>query len=243
MLVFVVPDLHGRTCWQEPAQAFLGAHGPGGQVLFLGDYVDSFEVSNEQQLRNFTNVVAFKKANPERVVLLLGNHCFQYLYLSTVKLFGFNEDLYPSLHVYYKLHEDLFQIAHQVGNTLFAHAGVSREWLAHHGPKISQCRRQLEAAARPAQLADVLNALLRAPGGPLLLWELTEEHGGSAAFDGPVWIRPDPLRAALPPGLTQVVGHTHVPDITTFDDKTTEARVIFTDCLSTTTGFLTLDIG
>ena len=32
MLVFVVPDLHGRTCWQEPAQAFLDAHGPNGQV-------------------------------------------------------------------------------------------------------------------------------------------------------------------------------------------------------------------
>jgi len=242
MTIFVVPDLHGRTCWLGPAQQFLDTHRSTDQVVFLGDYVDSFEVSNEQQLNNFTDVVAFKEANPERVVLLLGNHCFQYLYLSTVKLFGFNEDLYPALHVYYKLHRDLFQIAHQVQNTLFVHAGISRDWLAHHEPKISQRRDQLEATGRPAQLADVLNSLLRSPGGPLLLWELTEEHGGSAPFDGPVWIRPDPLRANLPPGLTQVVGHTPFPEITTFHDEATGARIIFTDCLSKKTAFLTLHL-
>ena len=240
MPIFVIPDLHGRTCWQEPAQHFLDTHGPNDQVVFLGDYVDSFEVSNEQQLSNFADIIAFKQADPERVVLLLGNHCFQYLYLNTVKLFGFNEDLYPSLHVYYKLHSHLFQVAHQVGNTLFVHAGISQEWLTHHEPEISQRRHRLEAAAKPAQLADVLNSLLRSSGGPLLLWELTEEHGGSAPFDGPVWIRPDALRANLPPNLTQVVGHTHFPEITTFRDETTGARVIFTDCLSKKTEFLTL---
>ena len=151
MIIFVVPDLHGRTCWQEPAQAFLDAHGPADQVVFLGDYVDSFEVDNEQQLCNFTDVVAFKKANPERVVLLLGNYCFQYLYLGTVKLFGFNEDLCPALHVYYMLHCDLFQVAHQVRDTLFVHAGLSQHWLDHHHPRISQRQYALEAAGqRPA---------------------------------------------------------------------------------------------
>ena len=61
MIIFVVPDLHGRTCWQEPAQYFLDTHGPADQVVFLGDYVDSFEVGNEQQLSNFTDVIDYKK--------------------------------------------------------------------------------------------------------------------------------------------------------------------------------------
>ena len=242
MTIFVVPNLHGRTCWQEPAQHFLDTHGPVDQVVFLGDYVDSFEVSNEQQLSNFTDVIAFKKADPKRVMLLLGNQRFQYLYLSTVKLFGFNEDLYPSLHLYYKLHSELFQMVHQVQNTLFAHADISQEWLTHHEQKISQRRYQLAAAGQSCQLAGMLNSLLRSPGGPLLLWELTEEHSGTAPFDGPVCIRPDALRASLPPGLTQVVGHTHVPEITTFHDEATGSRVIFMDCLSTKTEFLTLHL-
>ena len=126
MTVFVVPDLHGRTCWQEPAQYFLDTHGPADQVVFLGDYVDSFEVGNEQQLSNFTDVIDFKKENNDRVVLLLGNHCFQYLYLNQVKLFGFNEDLCPALHLYYEMSRDYFKVVHQVQDTLFAHAGLSR---------------------------------------------------------------------------------------------------------------------
>ena len=89
---------------------------------------------------------------------------------------------------------------------------------------------------------DGINALMHFPGGPLLLWELTKEHGGTAPFDGPVWIRPEALRASLPPGLTQVVGHTHVPEITTFHDEATGGRLIFTDCLSTKTEFLTLHL-
>ena len=89
---------------------------------------------------------------------------------------------------------------------------------------------------------DGINALMHFPGGPLLLWELTKEHGGTAPFDGPVWIRPEALRASLPPSLTQVVRHTHVPKITTLRDEATGARVIFTDCLSTKTEFLTLHL-
>ena len=242
MTLFVVPDLHGRTCWQTPAQAFLDAHGPDDRVVFLGDYVDSFDVSHEQQLNNFTDVLAFKKAHPRRVVLLLGNHCFQYRYLGVVKLFGFNEDLYPALHVLYKLHAEFFQVAYQVHRTLFVHAGITQHWLDLHAEKIRQQRQDLEAAGHSAQLADVLNALLRSPGGPALLWEVGEEHGGSAPFDGPVWVRPGPLEASLPTGLTQVVGHTHVPEITTVHNDSRQARVIFTDCLSHKIDFLTLHL-
>ena len=126
MTIFVVPDLHGRTYWQEPAQQFLDSHGPTDQVVFLGNCVDSFEVSNEQQLNNFTDIIAFKKSDPERVVLLLGNHCFQYLNLSRVRLFGFNEDLCPSLHVCYKLHSDLFQVAHQPSGVTLTSQRISR---------------------------------------------------------------------------------------------------------------------
>lgn len=240
MTVFVIPDLHGRTCWQDPAQQFLDTHSLVDQVIFLGDYVDSFEVSHEQQLNNFTDVIAFKKANPDRVVLLLGNHCFQYLYLSVVKCFGFNEDLYPALHLLYKLHIDYFQVAYQVGQTLFIHAGVSQAWLTRHADKISQRQQALEAAAQPTQLADVLNSLLRSPGGPTLLWEVGPEHGGSDPLDGPVWVRPTELKADLPAGLTQVVGHTHVDEITEVWEPGIGARLILTDCLSMKTDFLSL---
>ncbi|SFQ48921.1 metallophosphoesterase [Hymenobacter arizonensis] len=240
MRVFVVPDVHGRTCWQAPAQHFLDTHSPADHVVFLGDYVDSFEVSNEQQLNTFTDIIAFKKANPDRVILLLGNHCFQYLYLSVVKCFGFNEDLYPALHLLYKLHIDYFQVAYQRGQTLFVHAGISQAWLTLHAEKISQRQQALEATAQPALLADVLNSLLRSPGGPALLWEVGPEHGGSDPLDGPVWVRPAELKANLPPGLTQVVGHTPVAEITEVGDEATGARLILTDCLSKKVDFLTL---
>ena len=49
------------------------------QIVFVGDYVDSFDISNVRILDNLKKILFFKKALPDKVVLLIGNHDIQYL--------------------------------------------------------------------------------------------------------------------------------------------------------------------
>ena len=48
------------------------------QIVFVGDYVDSYDLSNVLILDNLKKILLFKKALPDKVVLLLGNHDIQY---------------------------------------------------------------------------------------------------------------------------------------------------------------------
>jgi hypothetical protein len=78
MKVSVVPDLHGRTSWERPVMAFLATSQANDQVVFLGDYNDSFYVADGPILANFWAVLRLKQQYPTHVVLLLGNHCLPY---------------------------------------------------------------------------------------------------------------------------------------------------------------------
>lgn len=57
MKTIVLGDIHGRRVWMDVVntQTF-------DKVVFLGDYVDSFDVSGKDQLENLMDIVAFKKA-------------------------------------------------------------------------------------------------------------------------------------------------------------------------------------
>ena len=48
------------------------------KVVFLGDYVDSFTISNIASYENLKDIIRLKKRDPNKVVLLLGNHDIQY---------------------------------------------------------------------------------------------------------------------------------------------------------------------
>lgn len=49
------------------------------KIIFVGDYTDSFNLSNPTILKNLQDIIFFKKVMPNKVVLLLGNHDIQYL--------------------------------------------------------------------------------------------------------------------------------------------------------------------
>ena len=75
--ILVIPDIHGRTFWKEAVDEH-----PSLPVVFLGDYLDPYARENitpEEALANFKDIIAFKKANMDRVTLLIGNHEIHYL--------------------------------------------------------------------------------------------------------------------------------------------------------------------
>ena len=71
--VLIVPDVHGRKFWHKAMEMIDEVD----QVVFLGDYLDPYSregITFEDALIEFEEILDFKKAYPDKVVLLVGNH-------------------------------------------------------------------------------------------------------------------------------------------------------------------------
>lgn len=71
----VLGDTHGQNKWKK----IIEANKDADEVIFIGDYFDSFTIPFSEQLSNFVDILNYKTDNKDKVVLLLGNHDYQYL--------------------------------------------------------------------------------------------------------------------------------------------------------------------
>ena len=77
MKIGICGDIHGRQFWKvfkEHIDEF-------NKIVFLGDYVSPYPyegISNEEAIDTFLEVLDFKKNNPDKVILLIGNHDLSY---------------------------------------------------------------------------------------------------------------------------------------------------------------------
>src|SRR5690606_27784687 len=120
--ILAVGDLHGKSCWR----AINFTH--YDKVVFMGDYADSTSHTDEEIYDNLNRVIAVKERFPEKIVLLLGNHDIQYLYHPDYRCSGFRPSMQEALTALFNRYKHLFQIAYQVNNYLFSHAGLSGPW-------------------------------------------------------------------------------------------------------------------
>ena len=133
--ILVIPDIHGRTFWKEATDQYSDL-----PVVFLGDYLDPYayeQITPEEALSNFKDILAFKQANMERVTLLIGNH--EIHYLDTAYHFSRKDTLHAeNIHQMLLSLLHLFSIASYTemgGKTfLFTHAGLVESWWKKHFP-------------------------------------------------------------------------------------------------------------
>ena len=69
-MITIIPDIHGRVFWKKAVDSA----SKDDTIVFLGDNLDMYWVDS----------IDFQKSNPERVVLLLGNHDCEYMYSRNV---------------------------------------------------------------------------------------------------------------------------------------------------------------
>lgn len=239
MRYMIIPDIHGKQKWKEPATSHLAG---GEPVVFLGDYVDGFVISDQQMLDTLADVILLKEQYPEMVTLLLGNHCFPYLSKEWM-CSGNRPSVWLPLNALYKDNLHLFQLAHQVGNTLFVHAGLTQGWLDYNKVLINGQLRYnnvlaggndpttIEDFLQEHTFADLLNMLFHSPERKLL-WQVSKMHGGWDYYDSPIWVRPTKLLQDCIHDLNQVVGHTHMEQVATEKSLYVEnASITFTDTM------------
>lgn len=122
--ILVVPDVHGRTFWENVVQSNF-------PVVFLGDYLDPYSwegISKLDAIENFSKILEFANDEKDRVTLLLGNH--------DCHMLGLSDDIcridwINRMQIYHMFEDnkDLFKFAYRWNNTLFTHAGCTTEWL------------------------------------------------------------------------------------------------------------------
>jgi predicted phosphodiesterase len=221
MKTISIGDLHGKDTWKSvDVSAF-------DKVIFVGDYTDSFTIDNITILHNLNEILHLKKDNPDKVVLLLGNHDIQYMFPGRYRCSGYRPELMPDLAILFNENRNMFQIAHQEGSYLWTHAGVSTRWFKKYEDTLK--------LAEEETLADRLNDISKTHLNDILHEVGVERGGFRYDYGGPTWADINETRSGIPAGYHQIVGHTSIPEIVTYHkilDKTyTDRSITFIDCL------------
>lgn len=116
----IIGDIHGEKHWQKIQNEIDKCR----YMIFMGDYVDSFERSDKEISKNLEKVIDLKKNNKEKVILLLGNHDNQYLFGDLTRCSGFRPQMFTVLKNKFEENIDLFCVSHQIEDVLFTHGGL-----------------------------------------------------------------------------------------------------------------------
>ena len=194
--ILVLGDTHGRPFWKE----IIEKENPD-KIIFLGDYVSTHEgISAEQQLSNLEEILTYKENNPDKVILLRGNHDTQHLGYYWAECSGWDGQVWGVMSQS-EFKERFLKLTQWVYideelETIFSHAGVSDVWMKN------------------SEIDSVhdINSL-----EPSELFGFTPNYYGDCYGDSgtqpPVWIRPQALCKCNVKGWDQVVGHTPVRTI------------------------------
>jgi hypothetical protein len=121
----VVGDLHGKF---EVAKKALNT---GLPVVFLGDYLDSWDRSFEDQFQ--TLAIVLDAAREGKAVALMGNHELSYLD-ETMRCSGWDQLKQTELDIFHAYNMNQYlKPYHEVDGFLLSHAGVSKALLAYYG--------------------------------------------------------------------------------------------------------------
>jgi len=201
--ILIVPDVHGRKFW-EPALEY------DGQVIFLGDYLDPYPVEgfhDEDALNVLLKVIEFKKANPDRVTLLVGNHEFHY-FDEKYEAGRFSYKYYERFHELLTGKETgkLFQLCRLVdGKYLFIHSGVAKAWYEQHLQEIRQYAPPID---------NQLNELFKSQKD--VFYEASSMRGGWSEAGSPLWADVHELMEEtehFDKDVIQIFGHSQIRSI------------------------------
>lgn len=223
MKIIAIGDVHGRGFWKLIARTQVF-----DKLVVMGDYFDSFEIGATEQMDNFKELIDYKRDNPDKVTLLIGNHDFHYLPIAMAEIevyTGFQQRFAFQISQLLEENKNLLQICYTWDNYLFTHAGVTHTWLNDVG----HCEEEIDV---------FINELFKYQ--PLSFFFNGSDPYGDDVTQSPVWVRPASLmkNAYRYETIKQVVGHTTVRKL-----EITKDRFFFIDTLGTSKEYLILDDG
>lgn len=231
MKTIAIGDIHGRDYWKQ----IINQEQDADRFIFVGDYFDSFTIKGLDQINNFLDIIEFKKSTDKEVILLLGNHDYHYYPgVEDSGTSGYQTLMAPSITHAISDSKAHLQIAYQMDEFVFSHAGLSSEWLDdmivgwtvdNMVDKVNEAfqYRPSTIAYRSFKYYDYENNIATLSRGY-----------GDESYQGPIWVRPKALmnenKKTLRKKIIQVVGHTPQDQID-IEGKSTGGRYYFIDTL------------
>jgi predicted MPP superfamily phosphohydrolase len=201
----IIGDIHGRIVWKD----IVAQESDSDQIIFLGDYLDSYELlTANEEFANFMEILEYRNAHPDKVVLLIGNHDLHYISgivrgsRYSAKIQKLVEPLILDL-----IENDTLQTVKYFENidAWFVHAGITKTWLEDSQLTLNE--------------KGINNYLKTNPERFGFITKSYSNPYGDDVFQSPLWVRPDSLLQDLPSKSKQVVGHTQInhPEFKTYD--------------------------
>lgn len=234
-----VGDLHGKIwAFEEAVKKFEDENLE--KLVLLGDYVDSYDCTDVEIVHLLNQIIDYKKANKKKVVCLLGNHDMQYIHPPDYGCSGKRNTIKDELYDLFSKNHDLFQIAFRNGDFFSTHAGILSSWLEKYNDRLHYYADKLHID-RVDDLDILLNAINETSDRWILNTVPMIRGGLRGSIGGPIWADITEIKSGT--GClykyTQIVGHNKVPTIEKYQHKG-GPTIIFTDCLDSSTEYLTL---
>jgi hypothetical protein len=204
MKIIALGDTHGRTHWKN----IVAKETDADKIVFIGDYFDThYDVSVDQQIQNFIDILNFKKENVDKVILLIGNHDFHYLKGAQETYSGYqkfkavdiNEVLEPAVSI------GLLQMCYVYEDFVFTHAGLTKTWCENNDINLSE----LEDSVNRRFMSNIES--FRFTYGDNF------SNSGNDVTQPPIWVRIPSLLKNKLEGYRFVVGHTTIEELTITD--------------------------
>jgi len=230
MKIIAIGDIHGRNIWKE-----IVIKEDANMVIFIGDYFDTHNQghSPNNQIENFKEIVAYKKTNPNKVILLFGNHDFHYIRNIGETYSGYNaayaHDIGEQIDLVIK--EDLVQMCYLYNKFFFSHAGLTKTWaeifLGNPNIIINEV------------IVQAINDLFKFTPN-VFKFRLGDNlsQTGDDVNQSPIWVRPASLLKNMVDDITCIVGHTTVTRLG-LDER--YPKLILIDCLGTSGEYLIIE--
>jgi hypothetical protein len=196
--ILTISDVHGRTNWKEQ----VGDLSQWNKIIFLGDYVDSYDIETNKILENLMDIIEFKKEYPDLVELLLGNHDIAYIWENEYyDCSGFKSSMLRSYNTLFNDNLQLFKVCFQIDNYIWTHAGIVNEWY-------KALLRIWDDIVLIGNISEQLNHMLNTKHHRQFLFRCGYSRGGEYMHGGIVWA--DQSETSVNPLLNyhQIVGHT-----------------------------------
>lgn len=235
-----IGDIHGRQIWKD----IVTKHDDADNLVFIGDYFDSFDIQPSLQLSNVNDIVRYKKErelNPtKKIYLLIGNHDIHYWpgNKDGGGTSGYQVTMRHQFEHFFIENRDMFQMSVLIGNRLCTHAGVSSEFLKDVGYWT------YDNHVDEREISNFLNDLFKYKPNEFIFDSYQKRLNGGTYADGygdntwqtPIWIRPKSLQRSnkntdLKKNYIQIVGHTQQEHID-IKGKTTGGKYYYIDTLA-----------
>lgn len=231
--LLVLGDIHGRNFWRK---AIKENSDKVDRVIFLGDYLDPYgeEMKSNPDsmecdffgdcdglLNMLDDIIALKKSDPDKYILLTGNHTDSYIWPNFNAATRTDHKHYEEYHNFFIENLDCFNLVHVENNVIFSHAGITEGWA-------QEVWEQLEYPKD--ELSSVMEIAIMFQDTPLnyfdknyiyLISNISHYRWGNSNYGSCEWAdlrehldvknsTPDNLIALGEDGIYQVFGHTQL---------------------------------